>query len=289
MMKLSFAGGSIAEINGSILAYAATLGAVSSAPLAPPSPVSASTATAASSDGSATLVPASPASDGTGPVATNSASPSSDGVELDAAGVAWDANKHAGTKAKVASGLWRMKVGVKRAPGEGEDSPNYVKPGETAAAPSAPAVPAAPNTSIPAAPSEVPPPPPVDPMAAALADGWLPHPQAPGYHYKGNDVVADADVAARYSVPAAPPAPVDEFAAFATAAAPTARTWADADLSLLCNQAAQKAGSPDPVKAIIAKYIPEGVINHSREVPADRREEFARDVEATFGFQYAAA
>lgn len=56
----------------------------------------------------------------------------------------------------------------------------------------------------PAAPAAPPPPPVVevapahDPMAAALADGWLPHPSAPGYHYKGQEVVADGDLPARY-------------------------------------------------------------------------------------------
>jgi hypothetical protein len=35
-------------------------------------------------------------------------------------------------------------------------------------------------------------------LAAAVADGWAPHPQAPGYHYRGQEVVADGDLAARY-------------------------------------------------------------------------------------------
>lgn len=38
-----------------------------------------------------------------------------------------------------------------------------------------------------------------DPMAAALADGWTKHPTADGYHYKGQDVKTDAEVAALYS------------------------------------------------------------------------------------------
>lgn len=37
-----------------------------------------------------------------------------------------------------------------------------------------------------------------DPMDAARADGWVAHPQAPGYHYKGQEVVADGELAARY-------------------------------------------------------------------------------------------
>lgn len=40
-------------------------------------------------------------------------------------------------------------------------------------------------------------------LAAAVADGWIVHPQAPGYHYRGEEVVADADLEARY--PSAPP------------------------------------------------------------------------------------
>jgi hypothetical protein len=45
----------------------------------------------------------------------------------------------------------------------------------------------------PAAPSGT-----TDPMAAAEADGWIKHPDTEGYHYKGTDVVADADLVVRY-------------------------------------------------------------------------------------------
>lgn len=38
-----------------------------------------------------------------------------------------------------------------------------------------------------------------DPMDAARADGWVAHPEAPGYHYKGQEVVDDATLAARYA------------------------------------------------------------------------------------------
>lgn len=91
------------------------------------------------------------------------------------------------------------------------------------------------------------------------------------------------------------PAPVadeDEFAAFrnaagmASTAAPTARTWADADLSKLCNQAAVAKGSPEPVKAIIAKFVPAGEPAHSRSIPTDQREAFAVEVETTLGIVY---
>lgn len=69
-----------------------------------------------------------------------------------------------------------------------------------AEAPAAPGVPAAP-----AAP-EAPPVVTHDPLAAAVADGWIVHPSAPGYHYKGQEVKTDADVAAMYPAPAAAPA-----------------------------------------------------------------------------------
>lgn len=63
-----------------------------------------------------------------------------------------------------------------------------------------------PTAAIPLPPAP-PPPPPVDPMAAARADGWVAHPSAPGYHYKGQEVLADAQVAAKYVAPPALAAP----------------------------------------------------------------------------------
>jgi len=85
----------------------------------------------------------------------------------------------------------------------------------------------------------------------------------------------------------------DEFAAFRAAAgqttataAPSVRTWADADLSKLCNQAAMKVGGPDGVKALIAKFVPAGETQHSRSIPAEQREAFAKEVEATHGIVY---
>lgn len=85
----------------------------------------------------------------------------------------------------------------------------------------------------------------------------------------------------------------DEFAAFAAAdaasgGAPVARTWTDADLSKLCNQAAQKLGTPEPVKGIIAKHVPEGTVPHSRNIPEANREAFAAEVETTAGITFAA-
>jgi hypothetical protein len=86
----------------------------------------------------------------------------------------------------------------------------------------------------------------------------------------------------------------DEFAAFTAAAADTgeaseipARTWTDADLGKLCNQAAVKLGSPDKVRELIAEYVPEGETAHSRNVPADDREAFAVAVESAAGITFA--
>ena len=78
----------------------------------------------------------------------------------------------------------------------------------------------------------------------------------------------------------------DEFAAFRAAAeaAPAGgtvpeRKWTDADLGALCNQAAVKLGDPAPVKEIIGQFVPEGATPHSRNIPADKRAEFAKAIE----------
>ncbi len=91
----------------------------------------------------------------------------------------------------------------------------------------------------------------------------------------------------------------DEFAAFreaaaasdakdaeAAAAAPM-RKWTDADLSALCNQAAMKLGGPEKVKEAIARFIPEGQVAHSRNIPEENREEFANAVEEVAGIEFA--
>lgn len=84
----------------------------------------------------------------------------------------------------------------------------------------------------------------------------------------------------------------DEFAAFraaadkgnatdaAAAASVPARKWTDADLGALCNQAAVKFGDPAPVKAIIQEFVPADAVPHSRNIPDDKREDFAKAVEA---------
>jgi hypothetical protein len=91
----------------------------------------------------------------------------------------------------------------------------------------------------------------------------------------------------------------DEFAAFraaaeksnagdaAAAASVPARKWTDADLGSLCNQAAVKLGDPAPIKAVIAEFVPEGQVPHSRNIPDDKREDFAKAVEAKAGITFA--
>lgn len=91
----------------------------------------------------------------------------------------------------------------------------------------------------------------------------------------------------------------DEFAAFRQAsekleakdaeakASIPARKWTDADLGALCNQAAVKLGDPNPVKAIIAEFVPAGEVAHSRNIPDEKRAEFAAAVEAKAGIEFA--
>jgi uncharacterized protein DUF669 len=88
-----------------------------------------------------------------------------------------------------------------------------------------------PAPPVPSAPPAPPAPEPAvvhDPMAAAVADGWIKHPSAPGYHYKGQEVKLDADVAVLYPVPApsAPPAPAAPLAPPAPPAADAAQAAA---------------------------------------------------------------
>jgi hypothetical protein len=91
----------------------------------------------------------------------------------------------------------------------------------------------------------------------------------------------------------------DEFAAFRAAAEKSnagdaaaaanipARKWTDADLGALCNQAAVKLGDPAPIKAVIAEFVPEGQVPHSRNIPDDKREDFAKAVEEKAGITFA--
>lgn len=66
--------------------------------------------------------------------------------------------------------------------------------------------PAAPGVPVPPVPGATAVAVPHDPMAKALADGWVAHPSAPGYMYKGQDVKPNADVLTLYPAPFVAPA-----------------------------------------------------------------------------------
>ena len=169
--------------------------------------------------------------------------------ELDAGGWPWSADMHAATKGKTKDGFWRMKVGVSRP----DPKPGFPK---TDAAPTA--APSGSENGAGSAPST--------PAATGAADG------------------EDEDEFAAFRAAAEKSNATDASAA----ASVPARKWTDADLGALCNQAAVKLGDPAPVKEIIGKFIPEGGVAHSRNIPEDKREEFAKAVEAKAGITFAA-
>jgi len=193
------------------------------------------------------------------PVSTNPApaeTPVSDPNEVDAHGWPWSADMHAGSKGKTKDGLWRMKVGVTRpAPKEG-----FPKTTETPSSTSTPsqATPAASGATEPAgsSPTEA-------PASAAVSQ--------------------EDDEFAAFRAAAAQAEAADAVAA---ASVPT-RTYTDADLGALCNQAAVKLGDPTPIKEIIAQFVPTGEVAHSRNVPADKRADFVKAVEAKAGIEFA--
>lgn len=177
----------------------------------------------------------------------------SDPNEVDAHGWPWSADLHASTRSQTKEGLWRMKVGVSRP----DPKPGFPKTDETPSETSStsPANETAAGATEPAGSS------PTEAPASAAAS-------------------QDDD---------------DEFAAFRAAAAKSdaaetpvpARTWTDADLGALCNQAAVKLGDPAPIKAIIAEFVPSGEVAHSRNVPADKRDDFVKAIEAKAGIEFA--
>jgi hypothetical protein len=189
---------------------------------------------------------------GTGETATTGVSPSDASHEIDAHGHPWSADLHASTKGKTKDGLWRMKVGVTRP----DPLPGF----------------------------------PVD--APAAGTGTSSETEAPS-------ATSQTATAAASGQPATSGEDDDEFAAFRAAAAASdavdqtaaanvpARTYTDADLGALCNQAAVKLGDPSPIKEIIARYTPEGQVAHSRNIPEDKRADFVKEVEDKAGIQFA--
>lgn len=178
-----------------------------------------------------------------------------DSGEIDAGGHPWSADLHASTKGKTKDGYWRMKVGVTRP----DPLPGF----------------------------------PVDNSGASAGTGTsseTPTPSATSQTATDQGSGQPATSGAEED---------DEFAAFREAAAASettdvaaaasipARQYSDADLGALCNQAAVKLGDPGPVKAIIAKYTPEGSVAHSRNIPAEQRAAFVGEVETAAGIQFA--
>lgn len=175
--------------------------------------------------------------------------PATDSGEVDTGGHPWSETLHASTKTKTKDGYWRMKVGVSRP----ADLPGF-------------------------------------PKEAGASAG------ATGTQSNGADSQAGASVSGANAGPATEEE--DEFAAFraaadkagatdaAAAASVPARKWSDADLGALCNQAAVKLGDPKPVKDVIADFVPEGQVSHSRNIPEDKREAFAQAVEKAAGITF---
>lgn len=176
-----------------------------------------------------------------------------DNAEIDAHGYPWNEDMHASTKGKTKDGLWRMKVGITRPdplPGFPRDNAEQSKATGTSSETST-------NSAIlPTATEAV-----NDPIDTSTDDDEF------AAFREAAEASNAADQAAAASVPA--------------------RQLSDADLGALCNQAAVKLGDPSPVKEIIARFVPEGQVAHSRNIPEDRREEFAAAVEAKAGIQFA--
>lgn len=187
-------------------------------------------------------------------VEANTAQLASNTDEVDAGGHPWSADLHASTRAKTKEGFWRMKPGATRPdplPGFPVDS----QPAATATEPAG-------GTPTPEPES-----------APASQDGN----QDAGEAVEEDDEFAAFRAAAEKS---------DAEDAAAKASVP-AREWTDADLSSLCNAAAQKLGSPVPVKELIAEYVEEGEIPHSRNIAPGKREAFAKAIETKAGIEFA--
>jgi hypothetical protein len=191
-------------------------------------------------------------SSSTSSTATTAASPSDD---VDAHGHPWSAELHASTKGKTKDGLWRMKVGVTRP----DPLPGF--PVDSGASNGAT------GTS----------------SGTGTASATLPTATEPASAPTATSGAEEDDEFAAFRNAAAASEKTDE----AAAASVPARTYSDADLGALCNQAAVKLGDPSPIKEIIAGYVPEGQVAHSRNIPEDKRAEFVAAVEAKAGIEFA--
>jgi len=169
--------------------------------------------------------------------------------EVDAHGHPWSELLHAATKGTTKDGLWRMKVGVTR------PAPMPGFPKDTGTTTTGEAMQQEPSV-----------------VSQAVTE------TAPVQ----TDTAEDDEFAAFRNAAA----DADATAAAAKASVP-ARKWTDADLGALCNQAAVKLGDPVPVKEIIQTFTPEGTVAHSRNIPEESREDFAKAVEAKAGIEFA--
>lgn len=216
--------------------------------------VAAKPGTYLASAGPETSAPAEQESAGNGPTATSTASPSD--AELDAHGHPWSEELHASTKTKTKEGLWRMKPGATRPePMPGFPIEEASQANETA-----------------------------DTATEQAGSSPTPEPDSAPASQDGSP--ADGEEEDEFAAFRAAAAKVEEVAETAKASVP-ARKWTDADLGALCNQAAVKMGDPSPIKEIIAEYVPEGEVAHSRNIPEDKRDDFAKAIEAKAGIEFA--
>ena len=188
------------------------------------------------------------------PAPAAEAPPAADSDAVDAGGWPWSADLHASTKGKTKDGYWRMKVGVTRP----ADKPGFSPSNAAAAAPGSPEA---------------------SQSASAGNAGSAAAPAAEASSDDDDEFAAFREAAAKTDAEAG--------AAAAAAAAVPARKWTDADLGALCNQAAVKLGDPSPIKEIIAQFVAEGEVAHSRNIAEDKRADFAAAVEAKAGITFA--
>lgn len=210
------------------------------------------------------------------PSAAAEASPPAgdDAPEIDAHGHPWNGDTYASTKTMTQDGLWRLKPGQSRP----DPLPGYPK--DAAASPTPPATAETPTPTPSTSPASP------DADGATEQGGGSPTPEP------------SSAPASQDGAPASEAGEDDEFAAFRQAAAESdaaaasagdgaVREWSDADLSSLLNQAALKLGGPEKIKEVMAEFVPEGTVVHSRHVPVERREEFAQRIEKLADIEFA--
>jgi hypothetical protein len=180
------------------------------------------------------------------PVTASTADVDTGSPDMDAHGHAWDETLHASTKGTTKEGLWRMKIGVSRpAPILGFPKSEIPDTGTTT------------NGEV------------SQPEPSAVSQTAMEQASAQTGTAEDDEFAAFRNAAAD----------ADATAAAAKASVPV-RKWTDADLGALCNAAAVKLGDPAPVKELIVAYIPDGEVAHSRNIPEENREAFAKAVEA---------